>query len=426
MAIKKYVTEKIVFPHIQKTAGTSLIRWIQRHYYFDEILFSASTWSELLRLPKKSFENKRFVRGHFGSGILNIFGAHNGFVPITILRNPVERVISHYWHLKYAPDAQANLAFVKEALFSIENFLEHPETQYIASNYQTANLSAIVGVRHDAVDEPEIRMEYSPPDIEVAKSFIRSCEVVGISEDINSFVMALSARFGFFADNALPKTRSYRQPIAFSDEIINKIRSLNDADFELYHYAKSHAEASCKSRKYYSLGALKNPCTVGSDGVLKWVAGEPYFGKGWSDCMDGVIKHIWSLQPDASLQLSVNEGEHYAMIFSLYRFVANIQQECFSVLCNDKEVLVVPVFSNDGNNLIYAAALGQAKTDKLNITFRVSKLISFHKITDGKDQDRVKRGIALCGVTLLPCSAPSIDAATSQNKEILNLHPPKA
>src|SRR5438874_4729434 len=71
-------TRRMVFPHIMKTAGTSLISWIQRHYAYHEILLAATTWPELLRLPRGSLVGKKFVRGHFGSAIMKLFGEDKG------------------------------------------------------------------------------------------------------------------------------------------------------------------------------------------------------------------------------------------------------------------------------------------------------------------------------------------------------------
>lgn len=136
---------RIVFPHIQKTAGISIAMWISRHFYADEILYDASVWSELTSLPASKLANKKFVREHFGSKIINIFGRFNGFSSIALLRDPIERVISHFDHLKHADDADPKLAIVKNPSFILMDFLECPDTQHLVSNYQTANYPAKIG-----------------------------------------------------------------------------------------------------------------------------------------------------------------------------------------------------------------------------------------------------------------------------------------
>ena len=135
---------KIVFAHIMKTGGTTVAQWIQRHYECSEILSGASSWKELKSMPRHVFGPIKFVRGHFGSGILEVFGEHNGFAPIALFRDPLERVISHYWHLKHAENLR--FPFAKEPGFAVEDFLEHPQLQYIVSNYQTGNCLSLIHI----------------------------------------------------------------------------------------------------------------------------------------------------------------------------------------------------------------------------------------------------------------------------------------
>src|SRR5205807_9103310 len=105
-------TRPMVFPHIMKTAGTSLISWIQRHYAYHEILLAAITWPELLRLPRGSLVGKKFVRGHFGCAIMKLFGADKGFTPIAVLRDLVESVVSNFWSLMLSTESHQSTLFL--------------------------------------------------------------------------------------------------------------------------------------------------------------------------------------------------------------------------------------------------------------------------------------------------------------------------
>jgi hypothetical protein len=419
MAGKNCNAEKIVFPHIMKTGGTSIIQWMQRHYHFNEISYHASAWTELLCAQPEAYNQWKFIRGHYGSGILNIFGMHNGFTPIALLRDPVERVISHYWHLKSSHDAEIRFAFVKEDSFTIEDFLEHPNTQHIISNYQTANLSAILSTKQETLDEPRINKEVFPLNIESAKQFLDICSVVGVTEDLNSFMLALSERFGFFPDNALPKIRSNIRPTRFSEEVITKIRSLNDMDYELYNYAHTIANSP---RNRCSLANIKeNPNTIGHDKSLKWVAGMPYWGTGWGDIMPIDMNHIWSIRPTASIQFGVNEGENYTLVISVFRFVATIQEKTFAVSCNGNAVSLVRISDEaNGGPIIYAAELGQLKSSSLDLTFTIGALLSFAEINDA-DPDRQQRGIALHSLTLLASGAQSSSNSNEAPIDISNV-----
>ena len=392
-------SDKIVFAHIMKTGGTTVAQWIQRHYERSEILSGASGWKELKSMPRHVFGPIKFVRGHFGSGILDVFGKHNGFAAIALFRDPVERVISHYWHLQHAAD-DMRFPFAKEPGFAIEDFLEHPQLQYIVSNYQTGNCSAVLGAEDDPAEAAQVSEETWSVNIDVAKSYVDRCEVVGITEDLSGFIAALSSRFGFYPDYKLRKQRSYRQPTSLSEPTVSRIRRLNEVDLELYHYAKARA---AEPHKHYLLGAPANPNSVTPGGAINWRPGMPYWGTGWSDLVaDERNGHIWSLQSTASMELAVQQNESYTLVFSLCRFVAAFQQEGFSLLCDGRAVTAVPLAASlDGGSQMFVAYLGYAERAKLTIGFKVSRLLSFKDIAD--DPDHRKRGVALSHLTLLSC-----------------------
>lgn len=394
-------TRSMVFPHIMKTAGTSLISWIQRHYAYHEILLAATTWPELLRLPRGSLVGKKFVRGHFGSAIMKLFGEDKGFTPIAVLRDPVERVVSHFWHLKFSPEKHP-FPLVRAEGFTIEQFIEDPATRCVVANYQTANFSATAESEPPTETPGELRVleEVAPVNLEVAKAFVDSCAVVGVTEELPALMSRLSEYFGLFPEHALPKHRSYRLSTPVSDDVLQKIRALNEADFELYQYVRKRAETP---RPRVSMAKPRNPNTVGDDGVLKWVAGMPYWGHGWSDVMaDERNKHIWSLSPTATLEFAVRPGVCYTLVFTVQRFVTPLQKECFSVLSNGREISVISVFARGGDDVeVYAAVLAGSDTETLTIGFCVDTLFAFRHLSD--DPSVLRRGVALSGVSLLAC-----------------------
>jgi len=392
-------TRSMVFPHIMKTAGTSLISWIQRHYAYHEILLAATTWPELLRLPRGSLVGKKFVRGHFGSAIMKLFGEDKGFTPIAVLRDPVERVVSHFWHLKFSPEKHP-FPLVRAEGFTIEQFIEHPATQCLVANYQTANFSATAESEPPTETPGELRVleEVAPVNLEVAKAFVDSCAVVGVTEELPALVARLSEYFGLFPEHTLPKHRSYRLSTPVSDGVLQKIRALNEADFALYQYVRKRAATP---RPHLSIVKPRNPNTVWDDGVLKWVAGMPYWGHGWSDVMaDERNNHIWSLRPTATLEVAVRPGVCYTLVFSVQRFVTPLQKECFSVLSNGREISVISVFARGGDDVeVYAAVLAASDTETLTISFCVDTLFAFRHL--GDDPSILRRGVALSGFSLL-------------------------
>jgi hypothetical protein len=81
----------IVFMHIQKTAGTSLVHMAARHYGNDNII----THGDYVGRPPESLMHIPFVSGHFGYDYAKkLVKWRKSF---TFLRDPVERILSLYY-----------------------------------------------------------------------------------------------------------------------------------------------------------------------------------------------------------------------------------------------------------------------------------------------------------------------------------------
>jgi hypothetical protein len=173
-------------------------------------------------------------------------------------------------------------------------------------------------------------------------------------------------------------------------------------DFELYEYAKQRAAMPTKSS---SSGTVPNPNQVGPDGLVRWAAGEPFWGRGWSDFVrDKVRDHIWSGASNASMQFSVSAGERYMILITVLRFVAQIQSKCFSIVCNGTDIVPKLVSkAASGAPMMYAASLGKVESGELTIEFAVNRLVGFGEPLSA-EPDVERRGLALCSVDLLPCS----------------------
>src|SRR5690348_13333798 len=78
----------------------SIISILDNHFDYDSIL-PESAWQELWTTIPRDFSRYRLIRGHFGYSIHRILPKKPIFM--TMLREPIERTISDYEHMKRDP-----------------------------------------------------------------------------------------------------------------------------------------------------------------------------------------------------------------------------------------------------------------------------------------------------------------------------------
>lgn len=95
----------LIFLHIPKAAGTTLHTILEKHYprasYYSIVEEPKRHLQEFGERPQKERDKIRLLKGHFP------YGGHQHLVGpstyVTLLRNPVDRVISHYYFVKRTP-----------------------------------------------------------------------------------------------------------------------------------------------------------------------------------------------------------------------------------------------------------------------------------------------------------------------------------
>ena len=84
------VRRPAIFVHIQKTAGTTITEAVRRHYRNDIV-----SHGDYLSRDPASLKKTPFISGHFGFEYSRQF--MDGRYSFTFLRDPVERILSHYY-----------------------------------------------------------------------------------------------------------------------------------------------------------------------------------------------------------------------------------------------------------------------------------------------------------------------------------------
>ena len=128
------VTTPVYFLHIPKTGGTSVHKYLMKTFGRSHVCF-ARLWDHVAR--GRGIDGYGVYSGHFMDCLEPFLGLNLNTV--TLLREPVERSISHFAHVK-RDKAHPYHALARG--MTLRDFCLHPETRHMIENFQSAYLAA--------------------------------------------------------------------------------------------------------------------------------------------------------------------------------------------------------------------------------------------------------------------------------------------
>lgn len=218
---------RLAFIHIPKTGGNSVGAMLQSCFPREQI---APFIYEHLN-PDLPDESYRFVQGHFGFTYAKQLKAQ----VLTVLRDPIDRVISTYYFLK-----SGNKHPIVPTL-SFEEFLLSDVPSIVAQidNAQTWQLAhgSLVKQRKQlaALSDSEVLAQ--------AERNLRSCFVVGVTERLDAFASNVSAKLGLSLPSQTRKNKTKERPAV--DDVPVRLREIIESrtclDRRLYEIAQELA-----------------------------------------------------------------------------------------------------------------------------------------------------------------------------------------
>jgi Sulfotransferase family len=231
---------RFFYVHVQKTGGTELRERLKRHFaapamYPDKTdgdLFTVApqvSVGQLLRRWEQRQDQIEIITGHFPYSTIELLDAD--FVTLTVLREPVERTLSHLrHHRKMTPEARdMSLEAIYDEVFHRVFFHNHMVKMFSLTRDEIA-LSAEQNTW--AVLRP---IEFTPERLARAKEQLARVDVLGLQDHFDEFCDELTARFGWGLGDPLYANRTPGEDV--SESLRERIAADNALDVELFDYA---------------------------------------------------------------------------------------------------------------------------------------------------------------------------------------------
>ncbi|MBA3992051.1 MAG: hypothetical protein C0469_00895 [Cyanobacteria bacterium DS2.3.42] len=245
-AVQQTIMPVIVFTHIQKTAGNSVIAFLRR-------CLTAPQVARIHELEVASRETiKEAIDSKFGK--YDVLAGHIPFsrridllldrpsANISIMREPVDRVVSLYFYLK------ANASWLDQGKYIVDNAISLKDFASCEAYFDNHMVRMMCDLDPMSVSLGKCTNEMlEQAKINVVKNFL----LVGLTEKIHEYLAVLAHLFCWSLDD-VPKenVNEMRAPISkVPDDAIMAVAECNKYDVELYQFVKELWEITTRESR---------------------------------------------------------------------------------------------------------------------------------------------------------------------------------
>lgn len=229
-----------IFVHIPKTAGRTLRTIIRRQYRPEQVFITrgeaGNSFQEFLSLSAEEQARVQIVQGHFPYGLHDHIS--RPAVYVTMLREPIARVISYYRFVRDHPEHANHAAVIEKGLagFVKDGAFKHVDNAQL--RYLAASQDAPFGACTEEMFEAALA--------HLEQRFV----AVGLVEAFDDSILFMRRALGW----RLPVYRSINvskhrlQDDELTDELLALLREQNRFDLRLYDYARQRFQETMRAQ----------------------------------------------------------------------------------------------------------------------------------------------------------------------------------
>ena len=229
--------------HIPKTAGTTLDSILRRNFPESAVVFLNVTINpqcvdEFKHLPEKRRREIRYLGGHMPFGLHEHLPHSSTY--ITLLRDPIDRVISEYYYVLETPGNVGHDEVTSKGI-SLQDYVCNGVLPF-APNAQTRLISGVLW--------RDLLTDSAPPTsniVEIAKKNLgEHFLLVGLTGRFDESLILLKRNLGWrnqdilYVKHKVGRIRPTKDDIA--NDTLKIIEKYNELDMELYEFAKHNFE----------------------------------------------------------------------------------------------------------------------------------------------------------------------------------------
>jgi hypothetical protein len=217
----------VYFLHVPRTGGTSFFEILAKRFHPEEVRKGGDRRklaADLRAMPREELARFRLLSGHHDVTVAALLDREPLFV--TMLREPVARMMSYYRILQRMPDHPLHDLAMRSTYLE---FLRHPDGGRADADRQTRQLAGAV----DGAATGDL--------LERAKERLETMAFFGLRERFEDSVRRLEATFGWEPMDPVPHlnaTGDTNHRLALDARELELTQELNRMDLELYRFAR--------------------------------------------------------------------------------------------------------------------------------------------------------------------------------------------